>query len=417
MRDVFLWICLLWVISVITATGAGVEGGSAAASKAGTGGMFTATSEAGQENGSASPGIFSDLEQDSALDTGLIDQVDFGEVQRAIDSVLDTDQVDFKSLALGLIRGEKSWDLPALLELGQSLFFAELGANRRAVLHIIIIAVAAAFLNNFVTAFGSRQISEIAFYMIYLLLMAILIRSFTGVAQIVTDSLHSLITFMRVLIPAYFLVLAASVGTATATFVYQIILFLIYVVDWLMLNLAVPVINIYVALVLVNNVSEEAFLSKMAELLKTIVNWMLKSMIGAVIGINIIQNMIAPFVDAFKMGIFSRASRVVPGVGNAVNAVTELVIGSGIIIKNGIGAAALVVLALLCLIPYLKMVALSFLYKLTAAVIQPVSDKRAISSISGVGEGIAMLTKILLTCGALFMVTVAIVTVSTNHGV
>lgn len=54
---------------------------------------------------------------------------------------------------------------------------------------------------------------------------------------------------------------------------------------------------------------------------------------------------------------------------------TQMVIGSGVLVKNTMGAAGVVILVIITLIPMMKLVILMLLYQCVAAVLQPVCDK------------------------------------------
>ena len=133
-------------------------------------------------------------------------------------------------------------------------------------------------------------------------------------------------------------------------------------------------------------------------------------MVAAVAGINIIQNLIAPALDGLKNTAVTKALNMIPGIGGSANAVTSMFLGSAAVIKNGIGAAALIILLILCLGPVIKVAVLMLLYKLTGALVQPISDKRVCGCISSVGDGAALLLQVLVTAMMMFMVTIAIVT-------
>lgn len=184
--------------------------------------------------------------------------------------------------------------------------------------------------------------------------------------------------------------------------------------EWVFLRIVLPLIEVYVILMLVNHISKEDYLSKLAGLLKTAVEWIMKTMLGLVIGMNLIQGMILPLVDTVKTSAVRKVISVIPGIGSGADAVTEVVLGSGILIKNGIGVAALVILVILCAMPVLKLTVLSLLYHGAAAVVQPVSDKRITESVSGVADGVMMLLKVIFHVALLFIITVAVVCVSTN---
>ena len=70
---------------------------------------------------------------------------------------------------------------------------------------------------------------------------------------------------------------------------------------------------------------------------------------------------------------------MIPGIGNIAGSVTDVVLGSSVLIKNGIGVAALVVIVLICLMPLVKLGVLMMLLELAAALLQPVSIMMGLS--------------------------------------
>ena len=241
-----------------------------------------------------------------------------------------------------------------------------------------------------------------------MLLLAILMKAFGAASRILSDNLGRTVEFMKLLMPVFFMALGFCTGSTTSLVFYEWVLFLISAVQWALKTLLIPAVHIYVLLLLVNQMVKEDFLSKMAELFKLAAEWGLKAMMGAVIGFNLVQGLIAPAVDGFKKNVLTKTAGMLPGVGNVFNSVSELVLGSAILIRNGIGAAALLILAALCLIPVAKLLLFAVSYKLAAAVIQPVSDKRIVECISSVGDGMVLLMKIMLASSVLFWLTLAV---------
>ena len=84
------------------------------------------------------------------------------------------------------------------------------------------------------------------------------------------------------------------------------------------------------------------------------------------------------------------------------------------LIKNGIGMAGAIITVLICAVPVLRMLILAFLYRLAAALVQPVSDKRITGCISSVSEGYELLVRVIFTAGVLFLLTIAVVAASTS---
>ena len=108
---------------------------------------------------------------------------------------------------------------------------------------------------------------------------------------------------------------------------------------------------------------------------------------------------------------------MIPGIGNIAGSVTDVLLGSAVLIKNGIGAAALIVILLLCMAPLLKLGILVVILELSAALIQPVSDKRMTGCVAGVGDGIKLLFRAVFTVAILFIITIVVVTVSVRGSI
>ena len=185
-------------------------------------------------------------------------------------------------------------------------------------------------------------------------------------------------------------------------------------VEVLILRFLLPVINIYIMVQVLNYLAGEEYLSQFAELLSKMVTWILKTLVTCVIGINVIQGMLAPAIDALKRSALTKTAEAIPGIGNAIGGVTDVVLGTAVLIKNGIGMAGAAVMIAICAIPIVQMALMTLMYKLTAALVQPVSDKRITGCISSVSQGYELLMKVVFSTGLLFLLTIAVVTASTS---
>lgn len=122
----------------------------------------------------------------------------------------------------------------------------------------------AAVLAEFADVFGNGQAGSISFYIVYLALFTMLMENFSRLSTL-TNWLLGLTDFMKVLSPAYFMTVAPSTGSSTAAAFYEGILLMIWAVQWLLANLFLPV-NLSLLLKMVNYLSKEEMLTKMAEL-------------------------------------------------------------------------------------------------------------------------------------------------------
>ena len=349
-------------------------------------------------------------------DASLLEELDFSEVQQTVDEILGGD-FQFENTVLDLITGKRAFTLESFLE----ALIAQAGNNweteKQILLSILILGIAASLFSSFATVFQNQQIAEVSFEITYMLLFLILLQVFTGAADLAASVIGSLRQFMDALIPAYCLAVTMASGTTTAVVFYQFLLGLIYVLEWLIQEGLLGLIQVHVILVFINHLSKEEYLSQMSELVVKAVGWVLKSVLAVVIGYNAIQGIISPVIDSLKSTAFSRVAQMIPGIGNVAGSVTDVLLGSAVLIKNGIGAAALIVIVLLCMAPLLKLGLLVVILELAAALIQPVSDKRMTGCVAGVGDGIKLLFRAVFTVAVLFVITIVVVTVSVRGSV
>lgn len=287
-------------------------------------------------------------------------------------------------------------------------FFYVLKVNKPVLASIIFLVLIAAVFSNFSEVFQNCQISQTAFFLVYLSVITVGIRNFQAAAVEVQHGLENLILFMRVLCPVYFVCMAVAVGSISAIAFYNLALFLIFLVELVILKWIVPLIQIALLMEILNNLTEEEFLSKAAELLRLVIGWSLKSLLALVTGIGFIERIISPAADQVKRSVWTKGVRMIPGIGDVVSGTSEVVLGSAVLLKNGVGIAGALLVTGVVMIPVINMGILTLLYKGTAALIQPVSDKRIVEAISFTGEGYHMLLKTVLATAVLFLVTLAV---------
>lgn len=343
-------------------------------------------------------------------------ELDFSDIDAVLGQQEGTQGLDFQGLVQKLINGEDI-DKKGLLKEMFHMVFGEIAAFRSTLVQIVLLCVVFAILYNFADVFENPAVTEISFYMVYMLLLVLLMKSFFILRDVSVDVIGDMMVFLKVLVPTFTMSMAFSGQITTAAGFYDMTFVLIYGLEWVMQYLVVPAVQIYMVLELMNYLTEEELLSKMTDLLKSGIAWVLKLLFTIVVGINVVQNLLTPVIDTFKTGILAKTAGMLPGLGASINAVTEIMVGSGIIIKNGIGLAAIAVLLALCAEPLVKVGVMTFLYKILAAVIQPISDKRMIGCISSAGESGRLLGKAVVTTAVMFLVTIAMVTAATtfNH--
>ena len=345
-----------------------------------------------------------------ALQEQLLDEIQIDDdMQKMLNEIMADHTFSVREALLNLINGEEPISKETVRSFLCSLFFSEMKNEKEMIWKLLLIILIAAVLAEFADVFGDGQVGSISFYIVYLALFMILMENFTRLGNVLSQRLMGLVNFMKVLSPAYFMTVTASTGAATAAVFYEGVLLMVWAIQWLLVNLFLPVINLSVLLKMVNHLSKEEMLSKMAELLDVAVSWGLKTLLGTVVGLQIVRNMVSPVIDTLKRSAIGKTASAIPGIGNAVTAVTELVLTSAVMVRNSLGVVIVILLLVIGAGPVIHYGSLSLIYRFLAALAQPVSDKRVVGALTTMGEGCALLLKLLMTAEVLCMLTFLIV--------
>lgn len=348
------------------------------------------------------------------IEDAIMSEFDFDEIEKSLQEMFPEEKIEFRDVVSSLMSGEPEETGRLFIDFLSDMISYEFRYNWHNLVYILLISIAAAVFSNFSGAFRNKQISDISFYVLYMLLITMCLTSFQTASQGVEGRLDSVVEFMRVLCPSYFLAVAFASGGVTSVFFYNVILLLIYVVELVIVRFLLPVIHIYIMVRVLGNLTGEDFLSEFAGLIHKIVTWALRTLLACVVGVNVVQGLLAPAIDTLKRSALTRTAEALPWVGNAMGGAAEIFFGTAVLIKNGIGMAGAVIAVLICIGPIVQMALMALMYKLAAALVQPVSDKRITACISGVSEGYELMVRVIFTVGILFLLTIAVVAVSTS---
>ena len=81
------------------------------------------------------------------------------------------------------------------------------------------------------------------------------------------------------------------------------------------------------------------------------------------------------------------AVSLIPGIGQGAAAVSQVLLGSSVLIRNTVGIGGVLVLAAVSLLPLLKLLILYLGCQGSAALLQPVSDSRVVEAVGAVAKG------------------------------
>ena len=342
--------------------------------------------------------------------------LNLGEIEAALEEFSGTSHFSFLESVKGLMTGKIPLDPESLWELVSELFLGEVRQQKNMALCILLIVFAAAVFTSFIRVFENSQIADISFYMIYLLISTLLVDSFGTMNGIVGNTCQDLSGFMKILLPSYLVTVVLSSGSVSALGFYEVIILAMNLVQVFIVRIILPTINFYMILLILNQMGKEDYFSKMAELVEIVIGWVLKSILGIILGLQAVQCLVAPAVDSLKNSSMHRLTKMIPGIGSALDTAAETVAGSAVVIKNAVGISGMLVLLLICLTPLVKLVVCILIFRLLCAMIQPFCEKRMVVGIESISRGTALLLRVQMTGLAVFLISLAMITAAVKGG-
>ena len=282
----------------------------------------------------------------------IIKELDFTDINAQTQDL--PEKMDFEKMVNKLVtEGTGGLDAGMICEYIADLFFYEITAAKPMFLQMFAIGLLFALYGK-VMMTRQGYVSQMSFFIVYLGVVLLLLQSFALISEVVDQGIDRLVAFMTAFVPLYAATLFCSGNAASAGSFYQLAFGLMYLLELGMKFIFLPGVHVFVLLLLMDNLFEETKLGKMAQLFEDGIRLVLKGGLTAVMGIGVVQSLIVPARDRLSTNSIFNSISAVPGVGNTFGSAAEILLGSGILIKNSIGAAALILLFVIGMTPLLK---------------------------------------------------------------
>lgn len=355
-------------------------------------------------------------QQAEQLTDELLAELDLEDMELFLQEQQKEDGLDigFGELVKGFLSGEEPFDISRIWSWVVDHCFSVVRQNKTYLAQMLVLLLAFAMLQGISGIFADSFLSDISFLAVYFLFLYNALRIFSSMQQIVYHCMDRIAEFTLLVQPVFCMAMIFSSGIRSAGLTYEVLLLVLYLVQSILQKLLLPIVFVFLITQFANYAWKEEHFSSLAKLFEGGIAVAQKLLVTFILGLNLIQGMVAPAVDQLKKTAAIRTIGVIPGLGGALNAVSEMLLGTGLLIKNCVGATVIVVLILLCAKPVLEISVLALIYRLLAALAQPVTDKR----VSGVFDALAragvLYIKLTMTAVLMLFLTIAVVCVASG---
>ena len=338
----------------------------------------------------------SDTEITDKIEQQMLEKIDMSEIEKYSKDYLP-DRLSFSDIVDAILAGDQKAG-EKICEYIYELFFYEIAAVKPVIINVLCYTILFMVFSRLIF-WRQDYVYNVSFLFMYASVISMLMASFFVLSDVAKGCIDVLLTYLTALVPAYATVLLASGKGFSASGFYMLAFVLIYVMEWLIKLVLIPGIHLFLVLEVLNHVSSEKKLEKLAEFIESAVTKIMKASIKIVAGIGIVQAMIAPAKDKISESLILKSFQAIPGVGR---------------LGQGVGMAAIIVLFFIVLTPLVKTLIFSLMYRLLSAALQPVSDSRIVDGIEAVARAGNLYYIVIRDASILFFIVIAIVCASTS---
>ena len=293
----------------------------------------------------------------------------------------------------------------------------EISSSLKILISILVIIVIHGILKSITDNLGNSSISQIIYFVQYILIVTLIMSNFTEIIKIVKETANDLVGFINVLIPLLLTLLVYTGNIATSTLLQPIILFISNFIGNIIVDVLIPIVLIIVVFSIISKISERVQIDKLSKFLKSGVVWFLGFVLTIFVGVVSLEGTLSSSVDGITAKTAKTAvSSIIPVVGKVLGDVVDSVLGCGVILKNAVGIIGVVVIIGICILPIIKIGTLSIIYNLASAVIQPVADDKIVKLLDEMGGVFKLLLGILCSLSVLLIIGVTMVVKISNSG-
>lgn len=339
---------------------------------------------------------------------------DFRELEAFIRENLQFSAVSFGDLVRQAIFEPEEFSLKEWGNRLTDCFWGQAAESRKQAAMLLVLMISAAVFISFTESFENAATAAQAWFVIYLMLSGIMLAGFQRSFTFVRQYLELILLFMKLLLPSLCLSMVCIFGAAASGLCYQVTFLMITGVNYLFVYGILPLIQLHFALSLLNGLGKRDRFSGMIDLIQTLYDWMMKTLMAGIVGLQAIQALILPMAAKSGPMLFQRLLSAIPGIGSGVRSAAEILTGTGILVKNGIGTAGCIVLILFGSNPVIQLAVSVLVYYLVGAVVSPVGDERMKKCMQAFTQSNRMLLKTLCMVLFLFFITIAVICVCTN---
>lgn len=280
-----------------------------------------------------------------------------------------------------------------------------------------MIVVIHGILKSISDGLGNKGVSQVAYYVQYIMIVALVMTSFAEIISMVRQSIQNLVSFINLLIPILITLMITTGCITSAGILEPIILFMVTIIGNFIVNVVIPIVLVSTALGIISQISDKIQIDKLAKFMKSSTIWALGVILTLFVGVTSLEGNLSSSVDGVTAKTTKAAvSNFIPVIGKILGDAVDTVLGCSIILKNALGVVGVIIIIGICIVPILKLATLMTMYYLGSALCQPIADGKIIKLLAHMGDTFKLLLAVLCSVSVMLIIGVTLIVKISNSG-
>ena len=268
---------------------------------------------------------------------------------------------------------------------------------------IILIIIINSILNCITKGLENKSISQIAFYVQYILIVTIVLTNMTS--------------FTNLLIPIMMTLIITTGSVTTATIIQPILVFMISLIGNFINNIAIPIVLVSTALGIVSKISNKVQIDRLAKRLKSSTIWIIGVILTLFVTLVSVDGTLSSSVDAVTSKTAKAAvSNLIPVVGKILGDAVDSVIGCSSILKNAVGIVGVIIILAISICPIIKLLLFMAIYYIGAAICEPIADEKVVKLLDTMGDTFKILLGLMFSMSTMIIIGTTLIVKISNSG-
>ncbi|WP_010252596.1 stage III sporulation protein AE [Acetivibrio cellulolyticus] len=322
---------------------------------------------------------------------------------------------DPENLIKDVAKGEFKFDISGIFNRVLMFLFKEIYINIDILIKLVVLVIICAVLKNLQASFMSKSVGELAFYVCYIVMVSVLMVSFSSALKTGMEIINAMVNFMYASIPVLITLLISGGNITSGGVLQPVLIMIVQFTATIIKTVFIPLIVLSTIISIVDNISEKMQVARLAAFLKHITTWSLGFILTIFVAVVSLQGSLGAVVD----GVTSKTTKFaisafIPVAGKYLADAADAVIGCTLLIKNGVGVAIMIGIISISVIPIIKILAIIVMYRMACVLLEPVSDSRILKCIGEVAGSMTYILGIVASVTFMFLITVTALITASN---